>query len=533
MFKVIKLTKYVLFIVAIFSTITSAQEQPVQVRYLTTELIYLSAGRNHGIQTGDSVHVFRNDQKIASLSVVAVAENSASCRILKTSTALKIGDLIHLTAIKRSTPTPKHVVQERKEPVSPLPPIQIARKTRRISGSFAGQYYQYDDSSPANYDFRQPTIRLNLKISDIGSSHWQLNVRSRVRFDQRRRSYGSRIPQNDWNNRIYQCYMDYNNPNALFNAKFGRIIDNGLSGAGYIDGMMGSVRISDQVRIGALAGTQPEWQYADFQTTTRKVGSFITFSKGIDTQQNVISNWAVIGEYHGSDINREFVTMHNEARWDRSLWLYQSAEMEINRGWRKEKSGQSFRLSNLYINAQYDAARWLSLGLSFDSRQNYWTFDVRSLSSTLFDVTMNRSARAQLNIRLPGHQYINASYGLNKKEDGTQPTRSFTLSYNNNDLLRSQTMVNAYVSGYSSPFYSGVISTFSMSRNIGQPLSLNVRYTHSANQILRSQLRINHQMQIASYLNLGRHPFLNVIYEYNHGDDEKGYRTWAEMGYRF
>jgi hypothetical protein len=526
-----KVVFLILLLVSIAIT-ALGQETPLQVRYISSELVYLNGGRDHGLQAGDSVRVVRDSQAIATLSIVAIADRSASCRILAKKEEIKIGDQIFWARkVKTGARIDSTVARVKAiEPTKPRPP---GRRIKKITGSLAGQYYQWNDLSEGNYDFNQPTARVNLQVKDLGVPFLELQVRTRMRYDKRQRAYTNGVPQKEWRNRLYQCYITYANPSAPINIKLGRIIDNPLSGIGYIDGLMGHLNLSDKFRFGVLAGTQPEWQYADFQLGVQKYGSFLSYRSGEENRGVWESSLAVAGEYHKSTVSREFVYLQNQYHGHQRLWLYQSAEIDINRGWRKEKSNQALGLSNFYFNANYDLWNWLALGLGLDSRQNFWTYEYRTMADSLFDDLVRRGARTQFTLRLPHHQTINLSLGMNKRDSDSHATFSYTASYMNNNVLSSHLLLQLYAAGFSSPLYNGATTNVGLGKSLTQAIYLNLRYGNSIYQIAQGQRRVNHQLSAMSNINIGRHLFLNLMYEYDQGDDEKGHRSWIELGYRF
>jgi hypothetical protein len=508
------------------------QDTPLQVRYISSELVYLNGGRDHGLQAGDSVRVVRAGQTIATLSIVAIADRSASCRILAKKEEIKIGDQI-FWAREVKTGARIDSTVARVKAVEPAKPRPSGRRIKKLTGSLAGQYYQWNDLTGGNYDFSQPTARANLQIKDLGLPFLDVQVRTRMRYDRRQRAYANDVPQKEWRNRLYQCYITYDNPSAPINLKLGRIIDNPLSGIGYVDGMMGHLNLSDHLRFGVLAGTQPEWQYADFQLGVQKYGSFLSFRSSKENQGQWESSLAVAGEYHKTTVSREFVYMQNQFHGHQRLWIYQSAELDINRGWRKEKSNQVLGLSNFYFNTNYDAWSWFSLGLALDSRQNFWTYEYRTMADSLFDDLVRRGARTQFSFRLPHHQTINLSFGANKRDSDSQLTFSYSGSYMNNDVFNSHLLLQVYAAGFASPLYNGVTTNVGLGKSLTQAFYLNLRYGNSIYQVSQGQRRSNHQLSVMSNINIGRHPFLNLMYEYDQGDDEKGHRSWIELGYRF
>jgi hypothetical protein len=65
-----------------------------RVTYIASGSVYLSAGRNQGVEDSARVFVFRSTDTIAVLQVFAVSSKSAVCRILEERRTILLGDSI-------------------------------------------------------------------------------------------------------------------------------------------------------------------------------------------------------------------------------------------------------------------------------------------------------------------------------------------------------------------------------------------------------------------------------------------------------
>ena len=522
-----------LLLIGCFSIVLS-QEQSIKIKYISAENVYLDAGRDRGLHMQDTLEVRRQNRVLAKLTVVYVADHSASCKIISKANDILPGDQAIL--VSQSHPEPKTLEQPQQTQIQlpaatkKSPSRQSKRKT--LQGSISAQAYYWDDQMPSNLDFTQPTVHLNLRATELAGQHLGLYVRTRGRYDRRSRGYSTQVPQNEWRNRIYQFYLDYANPDAFVNVKIGRIITNPLSGVGYVDGLMAHANLSSKFKVGALAGTQPEWQYADFQTSIQKYAAFTAYKVGSYQTNYYESTLAFTGEYHGMTVSREYFYLNNQLSWRRFLRIYQSAELDFNRGWRKEKTGQAVNLTNFYYDMAFDIASWMSAGISADRRKNYWTYEYRTIADSLFDVLTRRGIRGQLSFRFAGGHSIGISSGLQKRDTDSQPTYSYTLNYNNSDLLRARWLLNLYTAGFSSALFNGLTSSIRLGKQFGNAFNVSIRYSLSSYQIKNGNSRANSAVQVANFWNISSKMFLNYWYEYAVGDDEQGRRVWVEVGHR-
>ena len=259
------------------------------------------------------------------------------------------------------------------------------------------------------------------------------------------------------------CFV-YADNKAPFYFELGRVISNNLSGVGYIDGALLQKSLSDKVHIGGFGGTQPEWQYSDFQTSIQKYGAYLGYTGGDIKKNRLESTLALTGEYHSSTVSREFIFLRNtlnlSSRWN----FFQSSEIDINRGWRKEKSGKSLAISNLFVSGRGRFGKYLSAGLSLDNRKNYWTYELKSLADSLFDDILRRGLRADLSVR-PGKGYfISPNFGYNKRSSDGKATISYGISLNKSNFIAASQYANLQFSGFTGPFTDGYNYSFRLGR---------------------------------------------------------------------
>ena len=511
----------------------------IRVKYVSGENVYLDAGLADSLGVGDRLIVKKGDSTLAEIEIAFAAEHSASCKILSLSGTIISGD-IAILSMKANRPQ-----EETPAPTVALPPpatqppaiseIQARRTPRAgISGSVSVQYYKWNDTGASNLDFSQPSLRLNFKAERLWGQDFSVNFRSHIRYDQRTRPYSSTVPETDWRNRVYQLSLAYSNEQSPFSFEAGRIISNKISGIGYIDGLLIRKGVTGSLQLGAFAGTQPQWQYSDFQTSLQKYGAYLGLAAGDVRSRRLESSLAFAGEYHGGTVSREFVYFRNNLIPFSGWSIYQSAEIDINRDWRKEKAGGNISLTNLYLAARGKLTGWLSAGLSYDTRRNYWTYDTRSVADSLFDDILRRGLRADFSLR-PGRNYlIFSNFGYNKRSSDTKATYSYSLGFNNANFILARQFLNLQFAGFSSPFTDGYNYSVKLGRNIRSGDMISVAsgsyvYTYGSSSLKRE----NRWYQLSGRFDLVRRTYGSASYEYDTGDDTKGHRMLAELGYRF
>lgn len=517
--------------------------QSFKIKYLTGESVYLDGGLSDGLVVGNRLLVDA-DGVTATLEVTYLAEHSAACRVVESQGTLQVGAAAVLVSDEAPSEVPSQARQsdeeEAKEQTAERRPARKAAPRRRsgngsrISGSASLQFYRLNDLTDSGLDFTQPTFRLNLNGRNLWGKEYTLRIRSRTRYNQRARSFSEAAPRTEWRNRVYEMSFGYQNPQAAFNFQVGRIIANYMSGVGYIDGIQLQHNLSPNTRVGILAGTQPDWRDSNFQTSIQKYGAYFNLSRGDYQSRRFESTIAAAAEYHSSVVSREFIYVQNSYSHSNSFYFFQSAEVDVNRNWRKERAGQTLSLSSLFLSTRYRFSPAVSAGVTFDNRKNYRTYETRTIADSLFDDALRTGVRGNLSLRLPGRVLLYSNVGYRKRKTDTQATYSYAGGLTKANLLLRGLSLSLNAAGFSNQFTDGLNGSGRLAQSLGGGHRLEAAYgtyTYTINS--SSQRRHNQWAQAVAYVAVQRHIFISGQFEYNWGDDLKGQRIFAELGYRF
>lgn len=504
----------------------------VKVKYISANHVYLDAGRLNGISIGDTVKVIKGGKDAAVLRVVFVADNSANCDILSKNVTIEPGDLVVVPA-KTVVEADSLDVQKKRRTRQFKTTVNTKKSKTRISGYISAQWYQFIDANNGLHDFKQPTVRLNFSGRNLWDDSYYIRIKARSRYNERSRTVSTEIPRTEWRNRIYEFSFSYDNRSAAINYRFGRIISNKYSGVGYLDGVQLQHNISENLNWGIFAGTQPEWQYSDFQTSYQKYGTFINYLYGDYATNRLESTLAAAGTYHSGSISREVVFLQNSYNHGRKWNIYQSLELDINRAWRRDKTGEAVSLSGLYINGRYYITDNLNVGLSYDNRKNYYTYELRTLADSLFDDAFRQGGRLSASLRFFKNYRVFANGGV-RKSTAKEITYSYSGGFNASNLFDQRITVSSRFSGFSNLYTRGINPSVDISKYFfaGHYLQIgygNYMYTLKADNASRLNQFVRFNGQLELPLNL----FLATDYEYSFGDDSEGHRILAELGYRF
>lgn len=539
---------YILIILILLANTGHGETQKFQVKHLSAENVYLDGGSRKGLAVGDRLAIFRKTDFVAEIEIISVAENFAAGKIVKKSKPIQTGYTAVLIREKEKTTAIQSTSAERSNATTqdsglsqPQPALQNktvyqrpARNAADISGSASLQFYHFNDNGPANLDFTQPTFRINFKARNLWGRQYNLRIKTRSRYNQRTRSYNANVPESEWRNRIYEFSFSYDNPAAPVNFRAGRIITNFISGVGYIDGAMLQVNTTRIFRVGIFGGFQPQWQYSRFQTSITKYGAFLNITSGEYSGLRYEGTLAAAAAYHSSTVSREFFYIRNSIGSAGKWQLFQSAEIDINRNWRREKAGESVSLSNLFVSGYYLFSPSLRAGLSFDDRKNYWTYETKSLSDSLYDTFFRRGLRGNVSIRLPRHFTIFANAGYRNREGDTESTYTYSGGLNKTNFLIRGLYFNLRGSGFSNLTTNGYNFTVRLGKYFRSGHSISASYGNYYYDFKTTLRQINNRwLRVYGQIQFLRQFFLSLQYDAGLSGDIRGNKIFGEIGYRF
>jgi hypothetical protein len=519
--------------------ISAEAQSPVRgfvVKYESSEYIYIDGGLADGISVGDTIGVYEGDSLVAQIEAVFVSEHSSSCKMIAgRQEGLKGLAAGILSEKKEQVGTPEGEEEQTRPEPEILSEVQEQKEQERtiVKGNAAIQLYAINDNSPANLDLVQPTFRFNLEIRDLYSEGLSLKIKSRTRYTDRTKRYNSNVPDSEWRNRVYEISIGYAGGEQGPGFKLGRIIPGSFSGVGYIDGLLVYDRFSDMFEIGAFTGTQPQWQYADFQTSIQKYGAYVNFTKGDRGKRRFESTLATVAEYHSSTVSREFIYLRNRISGGRIWSVYQSLDLDINRDWRKEKTGSSMELSNLYVSGNVNPFSWLRARLSYDNRKRYWYYEIQSLDKQLFDDRYRQGIKSDLIFRLPRSYFVSLGLGYRGVEGEDKARVSWSANLRKSGFTGLNLSYGLSYTGFSDVFsdgqrYSIKVSRYFRSFNIGLEYG---RYSYNYTAFVSK--RSSEWIRAESFLNLTRKVYMSLNGQSSAGDDINGYTVLSELGYRF
>jgi len=174
------------------------------------------------------------------------------------------------------------------------------------------------------------------------------------------------------------------------------------------------------------------------------------------------------------------------------------------------------------------------MGLSYDNRKNYFTYEMRSLADSLFNTAFRQGLRSNVAVTLPGNYRISANFGLRHRQYEKQYVYSYGLSVSKYHFLQRGVSILGRFSGFSNTFTQGYNPSLRLGKIFGRGHALYFsygNYWYRLNSI--DTTRINQWLRLNGQLELPARMFLSAQYEYDWGDDVLGHRYLVELGYRF
>ncbi len=436
---------YLIMVAAAVSLAAAPLRTIFEVKYISAEAIYLDGGAYDSLTVGDRLSITGKDNSTTEIEVNYVAQHSVSCTVIGQPGNISVGSQARLImkaqsseAIKDTVKvdTTKMVSHADSSSNAPAPKKSYIRPpTSKMTGNVSFMLYNWNDQSAANFDFRQSTVRLDLKARRLWGKGFTFSLRSRGRYEQRQKSYVSPVTGNAWEYQAWEFSLAYDEPSAPMNFVVGRVLPRRVSSVGYLDGFLVERAFTSHLRAGLFGGAEPDWLFSGRQMSLIKNGGYLSCTYGENNKVYFEQSIAGVGAYHGMDVSREFISLQGRfsvaGRWG----ISNMADIDFYRSWRKLKTGQTFSLTNLYLNGYYRFGSALRASISYDNMRSVWTLENKSVVDSIFDDHLRQGGHAQLDITLPLGISISSSYGYNKRAGDPQATRSYSLYMNKYGLL--------------------------------------------------------------------------------------------------
>lgn len=529
--------------------------QELTVRYRSADAVYLSGGTAEGVRVGDRYQVLHGDEMVALLEVVFTAEHSASCRVIEQSATIEPGDrVVSLGAAGVPAPAPAEEAPAPEEaesapapqPVeatSPAPYTPRSTDWSRRSTSWSGSLtfdvddYADDRDEDEGLDYQRSTARLSLRGRDLGGKPLQLRVRARAQQIDRSRDTGRGAGESEDRHRLYELSLTWDPPQGRFRFAAGRLGASPFVGIGYLDGLLGEVRVGPYVHVGAFAGSRPDLADGDggFESLGESYGGLVRFHSrrtgaALPPFELLLGG---VREEGDLDVSREYALV--EMRYiGGGVWTFhQRAEIDLNNGWREEVADNSTQLSNLALSASARVSEKRRFTLSYNRFERYWTEETRFIDEELFDSLWRQGLRASLDLGRPAGLVFTLQGGLRTREDGDEDSVSFGLGLRHPRLF-GRLAANLYAMSYTGELADGLMLTSRLAWRFqgGHSLSLSLGGRSTQSNFIDSETEL-YWARLGFWAELPGNLFGRGDVELTEGDGYGGVLSSLGLGVRF
>jgi hypothetical protein len=504
----------------------------VGVTYRSDTSVYVSGGRGAGLAVGDRLALVAGQETIAELEVVFLAEHSASCKVIREARPLKAGERLVRLGAPRPAPPPASTEREISVAPSDAPLAQpyaarrdLVRTTRLVGGASVG-YGTFQDRSGSGRDIQEQSARADFAAHDLGGMPLEARVRGSSRQIERS---GLRLDRNasDSRQRLYEASLSWAPPDGRFSAAGGRLGAYPFVSLGYLDGVLAQARVASGVRVGAFGGRTPDALDVALPTGA-KYGAFVRFGgEGTAPGELVFSGGR---EFAGSEVSREYVGQQGQLR-SGSLWLFERVEVDLNRGWRRDRAGNGAEVSEAGAQLTWRASPQVDLSLSYDRSRNYWSALTRILSSEVFDRRLRQTVRAEARLTRAGGAGFWLGGSARSEEGSPDPSLAAYAGLSSPRLLSLNVALEG--SYYETPTIRGMLASVRGGRGLRGGHRLDVSYTAQRYEAGGSGWRTSQWVRGSGYGQLPGGVFSRADVEYAIQDDLPGLRALVEIGYRF
>lgn len=525
-------------LIALAAAPTTVAQGTGSVTYLTAEGFYLDVGTAAGLSVGDTVTVVREGQTVAKGQVLFVAETSASCALLEGE--VREGDRARFL-VPEGTALPERIEADPPQADEAQVPAVTrrtldrsapARPINELDGRIALQLRsQVDDES--GHDVMEPGISARLRLRNLFGSAHTLSVRARSRRTVRDREVGSDL-RDAWNNRVYEVALEYDDSDSPLGYRVGRITANRVRGIGSFDGACADYRVKEDWSVGTFAGLSPDPTTSRVNPDDVKAGAFVNHQRGDWAGQRVDATLALAGSYHQGEIDEEFLYQQVRYSWGRSLSLYESAELALNRGWRGDEGASTLELDNILLSARWQPIDMLSLDGGYDNRRILRTWETRDTPDSLFDGSVREGWRLGAAARLTRDLRLSVQGNLRSVEGEADNTLTGHARISHRDMWSSGVAVDVRVAYYDSPYSTGVQPSLALARYVARRVRVSVegglrRYDYTGSDDSRTDAWIRPALSSS----IGQRLYGQAYVEFTRGDMENTTRGFVELGYRF
>jgi hypothetical protein len=545
-------------------TAQQAQKPTVfHVKYVADNSVYIDAGRNADLQEGMKLSViepppdgaatdgvrFRGYPHIAELNVVSVADSSAVCDVISSTSELKVGQFAFLAP---GSVEDRHLAENAREteeyPIlvgftsgDPVDQELRATKVEHIYepaiGVLRGRFgFSYGGINESGMNSAQMGMMIEADMTHIGGTWWNFGGFWRGYVNTRSTALPGAGTQTlmDLTNRTYHLGFTYQSPYSPNVIGIGRLFLPWAPSLSTIDGGYFGRHIGRFATVGAFAGTTPDPTSWSYNPNQKIAGAFVNFETGDFDHFHLMSTEGVAVNSIQWRVSRQFLFFENNLNWKRYLSFYNSTQVDAARTSPLPNGGSNpTGVTQSYSSIHFQPIPLIGFGVNYNYFRNLPTFDPLLIGTGLLDKYLFQGFSGDVRLDLPKHISLYASLGRSKASTDTQRSLNQAYGITFANIARTGLFLDAHYSKFNSDFGSGQYESISLSKSLTETLRLQILGgDQKFNSPLSSNINSKFVNGVADW-SIGRRFFVEGIFGLYKGTS-LNYTQWSGVfGYRF
>ncbi len=386
-----------------------------EVSYISSQNVYVKFNSTKNINVGDTLFIKKGSTLYPTLLVTSKSSISCVCSPLLDISAIKVSDEIvfQKKEIKKPENTTPELpfgkpTEKNDVPITSPPPIapeeeeeEIVFK-QKIKGRISAASYSNMSSTRERHRMR---YAFSFRGDNLNDSRFSTD--NYITF---RHTFGewNRVQENFADAlKIYSLSgkYDFDKTTSL---TFGRKINQRVSSMGAIDGLQLEKGIGGQFRVGAIAGSRPDFRDYSINFNLLQAGTYLSHTSD-KTKKYQQSTFGFIEQRNAGNVDRRFVYFQHSNSLAKNLNLFTSFEVDLYEKINTEVKNKA-TLTNLYSSLRYRFSRKFSISASYDTRRNIVFYEsYKNTIDSLFENETRQGLRVGFNLR--PHKFI--TWGVN------------------------------------------------------------------------------------------------------------------------
>ncbi len=554
------------------------------VKHVAQDSAYIDGGRSAGLSEGMKLVIRKpkseageagtnssdpNDQVVAELVVVGVAETSAVTEIHTPKRTVVPGDIAYLSPADVEAMVQEHTLgAARKYPVviafsgdgealdeearayvpkEPLPSVN--RASARIGLDYTGTHMT--DSSQTSFSGYGAVLRAD--FTRIGGTYWNLSGYWRGRLSS---TSGTAQPTlQDLLNRTYHLGLTYENPNSRWVIGAGRLYLPWATSLDTLDGGYFGARLGHGLTAGGFGGSTPDPTSWNYSPNRHIAGGFLNEDRGsydgvhysltagggksfaMDQYTTPSGTGTTTGATTTATTstypdNRPFAFLENSVTYKRTFTVFDALQVDKPSA-NPAVASPGLGLSRNFLTVRYQPVSRLELEANETYFRDIPTFDPQLIGTGLLDKYLFQGFSGGVRVEVVKNITVYTDLGRSSRTGDATTSLNQMYGITFLKIPKLDLRADAHYSRFNSSFGSGTYRAFSLSRSVREEFHFEVL---AGDQVFTSSLAGN---QNAKFLTLNTDSALGAMFFLQGGftiyrGQLQNYNQWdVTLGYRF